>query len=157
MSLDRLFDLSFLLVAPFWLLMIFAPRWRWTRRMVGSPWIAAPAALLYALLVAPGILEIFPLLLRPDLAGIAGLLATPAGATIAWAHFLAFDLFVGRWIYLDGHERLASPWVMAPILFLSLMLGPLGWLAYLLLRGVLSGGRPTGAQGPAAAGPAGAA
>ena len=33
---------------------------------------------------------------RPDLAAVAALLSTPAGATLAWAHFLAFDLMVGR-------------------------------------------------------------
>lgn len=155
MSVDRLFDLSFLVVAPFWLLMIFAPRWRWTRRIVASPWIAAPAAVLYVVLVVPGILEIVPLLLRPELGALSGLLATPTGATIAWVHFLAFDLFVGRWVYLDGDDRKASPWLMAPILFLTLMVGPLGLLAYLLLRRSLGprlGPRPVGTRRPGAAG-----
>lgn len=144
--MDRLFDLSFLLVGPFWLLMIFAPRWRWTRRIVASPWIAAPAALLYAILAAPGIVDLLGVLLQPTLATIAELLGTPTGATIGWVHFLAFDLFVGRWIYLDSHDRQASPWLMAPILFLTLMLGPVGLLLYLLLRPLLSarGRAPSG-------------
>ena len=69
-----------------------------------------------------------------SLAPIARLLGTPAGATIAWAHFLAFDLLVGRWAYLDSREQGLSAWAMAPVLLLTFMLGPLGFLAYLAVR-----------------------
>ncbi|MEZ4582541.1 MAG: abscisic acid-deficient protein Aba4 family protein [Caldilineaceae bacterium] len=68
---------------PFWLLMIALPHWRWTKRIAGSLWIVAPAALLYALLVLPQLATALPLLMNPTLDGIAGLLGTPAGATIA--------------------------------------------------------------------------
>ena len=50
------------------------------------------------------------------------------------AHFLAFDLFVGRWVYLDSRERGISAWLMAPILLVVLMLGPLGFILYLVVR-----------------------
>ena len=71
---------------------------------------------------------------RKTLDGVAALLGSPEGAAIAWVHFLAFDLFVGRWIYLDSRERRLGALLMGPILFLGLMLGPLGFLSYLLLR-----------------------
>jgi len=131
---DQLFQLSNLLVIPFWLLMIFLPFWGWTKRIVASPWMAAPAALLYAALVLPGVAGIFAEVATPQLPEIAALLGTPAGATIAWAHFLAFDLFVGRWVYLDSRERKISAWLVSPILFFVLMLGPLGLLLYLATR-----------------------
>jgi hypothetical protein len=54
----------------------------------------------------------------------------------AWAHLLAFDLFAGRWIYLDGGERGLNPWLLAPVLVLTLLFGPLGLAAYLALRQV---------------------
>jgi len=59
-------------------------------------------------------------------------------------HFLAFDLFVGRWIYLDSRRRQVSPWLMAPLLFLTLMLGPAGLLLYLAVRPVSSAGVSAG-------------
>lgn len=62
------------------------------------------------------------------------LLGSSTGATIAWIHFLAFDLLVGRWIYLDAEERQISTWLMLPALFLTLMLGPTGFLLYLAVR-----------------------
>jgi len=129
--METIFSLSSLLVMPFWLLMIFLPRWRVTQRLMAGPWISVPAALLYVVLVLPNFGEIFLTVLNPTLAGIVTLLGTPAGATIAWAHFLAFDLFVGRWVYLESRKQNISAWVTSPILFFVLMLGPVGFLLYL--------------------------
>ncbi len=129
-----LFRLGNLLVMPFWALMILLPRWRWTERILRSPFVSAAPALLYAALVLPRLGTIWPAIARPTIGGVATLLGSPEGATIAWVHFLAFDLFVGRWIFLDSQERRLSPLLMAPVLFLTLMLGPFGFLIYLVLR-----------------------
>jgi hypothetical protein len=50
---------------------------------------------------------------------------------VAWAHLLAFDLFVGRWAYLDSRQHDISAWIASPLLFFILMAGPLGFLVYL--------------------------
>ena len=120
--MEEVFGLSSLLVAPFWLLMLLLPRWRITRRVMRSPFVALGPAALYAVLTAPRLLELAPALLRPEL------------PTIAWAHVLAFDLFVGRWVYLDARERGVSAWVTSPVLFLTLLAGPLGFLLHLAAR-----------------------
>jgi len=130
----EIFRVSNLLVLPFWALMILLPRWRWTTRIMRSPFVSAMPAALYAALVLPRLGGIWPAISEPTLGGVAALLGSPAGAAIAWAHFLAFDLFVGRWIYLDSQERGVSGWLVAPVLFLTLMLGPAGFLLYLMLR-----------------------
>jgi hypothetical protein len=134
--METLFSVSNLLVMPFWILMIFLPRWQGTRRLVASPLIVAAPAMLYILLLLPRIGEIGPVILRPMLDQIVRLLGTPEGATIVWLHFLAFDLFVGRWIYLDSREREVNLYLMGPILFLTLMFGPMGLLTYLVVRSV---------------------
>lgn len=134
MTMSQIFSSSFLLVFPFWILMIFLPRWRRSEQIIRSAWIAAPVALLYVVLVAPKFLTIFASVLNPSLEPIAATLGTLEGATIAWVHFLAFDLFTARWAYLDSLERKLSPWVVSPILFFVLMLGPLGFLLYLVAR-----------------------
>lgn len=142
MSLETVFSLSSLPVLPFWLLMIVLPRWSWTERIMRSPLVILAPALLYIVLVVPRFGEISAAVRNPDLAGIAALLGTPVGATIGWVHFLAFDLFVGRWAYLDSRERRISPWLMAPVLYLTLMLGPLGFTLYLALRALYTLRRP---------------
>ena len=138
MELDGLFSLSNLTVMPFWLLMIVLPRWRWTERIMRSPLVALLPALIYAALVLPRFGVIFAAVRNPALSGIVSLLGTPEGATIAWAHFLAFDLLAGRWAYLDSRERGISGLLMAPILFFVLMLGPIGFLLYVIVRGIYS-------------------
>jgi hypothetical protein len=132
--LETVFKLSSFLVLPCWALMLFLPRWRWTERLMRSPWVAAGPALLYACLMLPRLAEHAPLLLRPEFRQIAGLLGSPEGTALAWAHFLAFDLLVGRWVYLDGRRRGLSAWLVAPALFLTLLVGPVGFLVYLSLR-----------------------
>ena len=132
--METIFKLSGLIVLPFWGLMIFLPRWRATQRLMSSPLVSALPAALYAALVIPRIGEIWQAVSRPELSGVVALLGAPVGATIGWLHFLAFDLFVGRWIYLDSRERGVTAWVTAPALFLTLMLGPCGFLLYLIAR-----------------------
>jgi hypothetical protein len=131
---STLFRLSNFLVLPFWTLMILLPRWRWTRRAMRSPLVSLAPAALYAALVLSHIGRIWLTVSRPTLAGLATLLGSPEGATIAWLHFLAFDLLIGRWIYLDSRERQVSVLLIGPVLFLTLMLGPAGFLFYLAVR-----------------------
>jgi hypothetical protein len=132
-----LFTLTFPLAAPFWALMILAPGWSVTRRVIGSPLIVVPPMLVYAALVLPQFATVFAAVASPELPGVAALLGTPLGAAAGWAHFIAFDLFVGRFIYLDSRERGIHPLIAAPVLMLTILLGPLGLLAHLVLRAVL--------------------
>jgi hypothetical protein len=129
-----LFSLTFLVVAPFWGLMILLPGWSWTHRIIRSPLIVLPPLLIYGLLVVPAVGDLLPELANPTLGGIRELLGTAVGAAAAWAHMLAFDLFIGRWCWLDSRERAVPALLMAPILVLTIMFGPLGLLAYLAVR-----------------------
>ena len=51
--MSTLFDLSFLVTVPFWALMIVAPTWRWTRTIIGSPWIVVPPLVIWAIVAVP--------------------------------------------------------------------------------------------------------
>jgi hypothetical protein len=132
--MDTVFSAANLTVLPFWFLMIALPRWGVTARLVSSAWIFVAPIAVYAALVVPGLASVLPVVARPELDPVRALLGSPLGATAAWAHFLAFDLFVGRWIYLDARGRGLSAWIVSPILLATLLLGPLGLLAYLGAR-----------------------
>jgi hypothetical protein len=135
--LKILFQLANLWIMPFWALMIFLPRWHWTKRIMASPWMVAVLALAYSVLVLPQAVGVLPLLANPTLPGIAGLLGMPAGAAIGWIHFLTFDLFVGRWVYLDSRTRNLTAWLASPVLFFVLMFGPFGFLLYLAVGSIV--------------------
>ncbi|PRY31005.1 ABA4-like family protein [Umezawaea tangerina] len=131
---ETLFSITFLPAAPFWLLMILAPKWRVTERAVASPLIVVPPALIYLVLLVPDFTTVLPLVSRPELAPLAEYLGTPAGTAIAWAHFIAFDLFVGRWMYRQSRELDIHPLLMAPILVVTIMVAPVGLLLFLPVR-----------------------
>jgi hypothetical protein len=133
------FELSNLVVLPFWALMVFLPFWTVTRRVMATPWVVAPAAILYLITMVPVASMVLPEVINPVQARIASLLGTPTGTTLAWAHFVAFDLFVGRWIYNDSRSRGYSAWWVSPVLVLTLLVGPIGLLVYLTARTLIGG------------------
>lgn len=149
MDAQLLFALTFPLAVPFWALMILAPGWSVTRTVIGSPLIVVPPMLVYAALVIPRFGWFLAGVSSPDLPGVMALLGAPVGAAAGWAHFIAFDLFIGRWMYLDARERGLHPLVMAPVLVLTILLAPLGLLAYLALRAMLPDRRAAAQPAPA--------
>ena len=79
----------------------------------------------------------FDQFLRTDLIGIEGiraLFATDGGIVLGWTHYLAFDLFIGQWIAKDADHKGFSRWLQAPVLLLTLLVGPIGLLIWLFIR-----------------------
>lgn len=129
-----LFDLTFYVAAPFWALMILAPWWSWTRRIIGSPLIVLPPLAIYFVQIAPILGQFATAMLRPSLDGVHDILASVDGTAAIWAHLIAFDLFVGRWMYLDSREKGLHGLLMAPVYVLTILLSPFGLVAYFVIR-----------------------
>jgi hypothetical protein len=51
-----------------------------------------------------------------------------------WIHYLLFDLFVGAWEVRDAVRRDVPHWLVVPCLILTLILGPIGLLLYVVVR-----------------------
>jgi len=140
-------DLVFMLVffvgaAPFWTLMIAAPGWRFTQRVMSTPWSATLPLVFWFPFALPRLGDLVPAVAKPTLPVWQELLTDPAVMTFTWAQIIAWDLFVGRWMYLDSRERGIHPAVMAPLLVLAIMLSPLAVPIYLVLRHFLGRTRP---------------
>ncbi|WP_454195836.1 ABA4-like family protein [Nocardia sp. Marseille-Q1738] len=131
---NLLFDLTFWFAAPFWALMILAPRWERTSAVVASPLICLPPLIIYTALVAPEFGAFAGALINPNLPGLQGILGDGTGAAAAWAHFVGFDLFLGRWIFLDSRTRGLPSLLISPLLVLTILFAPIGVLLYLLIR-----------------------
>ncbi len=121
----------------------------WAALILLPRWPALLAAILYlgvgllCLVYATGLIGVVSgLIPNPGgggadfstIAGVRAIFASDAGVTIGWTHYLAFDLFVGLWIARDGDAKNISRLIQAPILFATLMAGPLGLGIWLLLR-----------------------
>lgn len=69
-----------------------------------------------------------------SLEGILALYQNKALLTAGWVHFLAFDLLTAVWIKRNAVQLGISHWLILPALFFTCLLGPLGFLIYLLTR-----------------------
>ncbi|MEO0948803.1 MAG: ABA4-like family protein [Cyanobacteria bacterium J06641_5] len=130
MNVAQLFDLSNIYVLPFWALMILLPGWRVTRKVMGSLVPFIPLAGLYIFLFARSLdSEAAQALANPTLAAVATFFAEETPAATGWTHFLVMDLFVGRWIYLEGQRT--GIWTVHS-LALCLFAGPMGVLSHIV-------------------------
>ena len=117
---------------PIFLAMILAPRARLTRWLVGrAAMLFVALGLTYDALLASGLARNGKPIdfLNPD--AVRSALSVPDVFLAGWAHYIAFDLFVGRWIWEDSlraerRARLA--------LLLTWLAGPAGLSLYLLQR-----------------------
>ena len=147
MSPESLFSMAGALVLPGWLLLVFAPRWKWSARLVAPVLIPALLAALYVFLIASrwaGHQGGFG-----SLAEVRRLFDDPALLLAGWVHYLAFDLFVGSFEVRET-QRLGIPHLaVVPCLVLTFLFGPAGWLLFVVLRGVLRRELTVGDPSPA--------
>lgn len=134
--MSTLFDLAFYLAAPFWALMVLLPTWSWTTRIVSTPWIILPTLVVWAIAAAPLFGPLWTLVTSPNLPRLQDFLTSPGAVTATWAQIIAWDLFIGRWIYLDSRTRRLHPLLVSPLLVLTVLLSPIGLPLYLALRRV---------------------
>jgi ABA4-like protein len=127
---EALFLVANAAVLPGWALLLLAPRWRGTERIVTALPLLLCAAYVVLLVTrslgAPGGFS--------SLAAVRLLFDDPYLLLAGWLHYLAFDLFVGGWEARDARALGLPPLLVAPCLLLTLLVGPAGWLAYSVLR-----------------------
>ncbi|HEY0408361.1 MAG TPA: ABA4-like family protein [Pyrinomonadaceae bacterium] len=132
MSPATLFRVCSMLVLPGWLLLVFAPRWRWSARIIACVVIPLLLALLYLYLVVAHFGESgggFG-----SLAEVSKLFENPYALLAGWIHYLAFDLFIGSWEVRDAQREGVHHLLVVPCLALTFLFGPIGLLLYFALR-----------------------
>lgn len=134
MNADQLFQICNFLVLPVWLLLLVAPRWQWTVRVADTCVVPLLLAAVYAVLIVRSMLGEGSGFDFSSLEAIRGLFDDPYALVAGWIHYLAFDLFIGSWEVRDS-QRLGLPHLLVlPCLVLTFVLGPVGMLAYFVLR-----------------------
>ena len=69
-----------------------------------------------------------------SLADVASLFANPWLLLAGWVHYLAFDLAIGAAIARKTFDESLPRLILAPILPLTFLFGPIGWLAFEAVR-----------------------
>ena len=133
MPLEILFKAANYAVLPFWLLLIVAPRWRWTQLLVHGPVVVLLLTPIYAYMLfgygpSPENSDI------TTLYGVMSAFTAPNVVVAGWIHYLIFNLFIGAWESRDA-RRLGIPHVFVlPCLLVTFLIGPVGLLLYVIVR-----------------------
>lgn len=133
MTADTVFLITCTISAVGWIILLFAsPFWiEYDKFLVGI--VIALLAISYSWLnfsnFDPGLLKNFT-----SLNGIAEIFGNRFLLTAAWVHFLAFDLLAAVWIKNNSVKHGIGHALIIPALIFTCMLGPLGFLIYLLTR-----------------------
>ena len=132
MKAEQIFSVVNLVAILGWLLIAILPRWKYTRIVVLSGGIPLLLAVAYTILIvmffgkAEGGFG--------SLADVMKLFTNEWAVLAGWIHYLAFDLFIGSWEVRDSQRSGVSHVLVIPCLFLTFMFGPMGLLAYSILR-----------------------
>ena len=135
-----LYDVSFFLstmwVGPFWFGMLVFPEHKLTQKAMEGPWFFLGPILIWwaATLAEPqGLIDFAKDSTNPAgvLEGLAAIMGTKPGAAAAWAHMVAGDIFVTRWMWMRCGQEKISRSVTAAIVLFGVMLMPVGVAIYL--------------------------
>lgn len=142
MDLETIFSAMTFLALAGWLCLVLAPLRR-PALVTAARVVAALLSLAYAILIFRGMAD--PSTPKgggfDSLAGVMILMSAPVVMLPAWIHYLAFDLWVGTWEVEDAPKSGVPHWLVIPCMFGTFMLGPVGLLAYLIIRTVMKRAR----------------
>jgi hypothetical protein len=78
-----------------------------------------------------------------SLDNVARLFETRELLLAGWLHYLAFDLFIGAWIVRTARAEAIPFWMVVPCLPATFLFGPVGYLAFVMIRTARArGGEP---------------
>lgn len=132
MTADKIFSIANMIALLSWLVLLVAPRFAATRKIILSGAIPLLLSAAYLILIvlffgkAEGGFD--------SLANVMKLFTNEWSVLAGWIHYLAFDLFVGAWEVKDSQEKGISHWFVIPCLVLTFLFGPIGFLLYSVLR-----------------------
>lgn len=128
----QIFQIANTMVLPAWLLLAVAPKWKWTTRIVIGL-IVVVLSIAYVSMAFQTFdassFESFG-----SLEGVMSLFTVSSAVLAGWLHYLAFDLIVGWFIATNAAKEGIHQLIIVPCLFFTFMLGPTGFLLYLLVR-----------------------
>lgn len=130
--IDILFTAGNLLAMASWGLIIFLPRWRGVAQTVST--VVAPALLSVAYSALIGVWWSRGQGGFSSLDEVQALFQTRGVLLAGWLHYLAFDLMIGDWIARKSRQEGIPHVVVIPILILTFLFGPMGYLASLIVR-----------------------
>ncbi len=135
MTPAEVFKIVGMLAMPMWILLIFLPKWKVTRFFIDYKIIPIALSGIYAIFIIQAI-QIGGGMDFGSLQSVMQLFTEENAVLAGWVHYLAFDLLVGMWIVNQNKELNIHPIIIAPCLLGTFMLGPVGFLVFMIMRAI---------------------
>ena len=133
MTPTEVFSIANMIAMPMWVLMLFFSKWKVTQFLIDFKVIPLALAFMYAIYIFQAI-QISGMMDFGSLTSVITLFTEENAVLAGWIHYLAFDLIVGMLVLDQNKELKINQLVMAPCLFLTFMLGPIGFLLFMIIK-----------------------
>jgi hypothetical protein len=115
-AIQQAFSAATFFPQPFWLLLVFIPNSDLTKKIMGGLELVTLCCLIHFFIVSASIVQPGGTAPLEEFSGVfdpagnpqeafLGMMQYPNFVSEEWSHVLTWDLFVGRWIWLDGLKR----------------------------------------------------
>ena len=132
MTTAEVFSIANMMAMPMWILLILLPKWKVTRFLIDYKIIPLALSLFnvyyVAISIQAGGMDF------GSLASVMELFTKEHAVMAGWVHYLAFDLLVGMWMVNQNRTLRIHQILLAPCLFFTFMLGPVGFLLFMGMR-----------------------
>ena len=135
MTPTEVFSIANVITMPMWILLIFLSKWKVTKFLIDFKVIPLALAFIYAIYIFQAI-QIGGMMDFGSLKSVMALFTEENAVLAGWVHYLAFDLLIGMWMLDQNKELRINQLIMAPCLFLTFMLGPIGFLLFMIIKTV---------------------
>lgn len=132
MNYSQAFQLVNLIALLTWLLLIFLPRMKYTKRIAFGFTIFI-LSIVYSWMVF-STFQMDDFKEFSSLKGLMSLFQNEQAVLLGWIHYLTFDLMVGIYILENGQKANIKHIFLVPCLGFTFMFGPAGLLIYRIIR-----------------------
>jgi hypothetical protein len=134
MTPEQVFNISTVLAVMGWIVLVFLPSHRAAVEGIARTLVPALLSAAYVVILVPALLGGGGTGTLGSFEGVAAILNQPWLLVAGWLHYLAFDLLVGAWQVTTARSEGIPHYAVLPCLLLTFILGPVGFLAFLIVR-----------------------
>jgi hypothetical protein len=136
MTPENVFNIANVFALLGWIVLVFLPSHRAAVEGIARTVVPALLSIAYVGILIPlafsrGVGSI------ASWEGVAAIIGQPWLLIAGWLHYLAFDLLVGTWEVETARKEGIPHIAVLPCLLLTFVLGPVGFLAFLVVRWTL--------------------
>ncbi len=136
MTPEQVFNIANVFALVGWIVLAFLPSHRAAVEGIARTVVPALLSIAYVVVLVPALFGTNVGSVA-SWESVAAMIGQPWLLIAGWLHYLAFDLLVGTWEVETARKEGIPHIAVLPCLLLTFILGPIGFLAFLIVRWTL--------------------